>query len=378
MNRIKELTVFTNGDSSDINSWSNIPFFFTETAKSKGVKVNRVDIGPSINLKQKFDRSYFYRIIKKVHKNTSYDYFRSIIHFKNVRVRIKRAIRQYPDSDAYIFLTFSFSSTKLTNKPTVLLCDWTYDYYFKYFLNRKPDFFEKQSIRRENLQISGSDLVFSLFPGVADYMKKKYCTDNIYYIGNVINSICTSSRNEILCLKKQSYKLLFIGKIKYIEGARSLIEAFKLLKPKYPQLSLHFIGLYKTDFKSLPTDIYCHGYLEKGKDSDRELYYRLLKEAKIFINTTPKWSAFSASIEAMYFYTPIIVTPYNEFVEIFGDKIEFGAYCEKNTRSCIAEKIETLFNNDNYEELCNKAHHSVKEYTWSAYIDKMIALIEQK
>jgi hypothetical protein len=47
MIKIKEITVFTIGDSKKMSTWSNVPFFFTETLISKGVKVNRVDIGQS-------------------------------------------------------------------------------------------------------------------------------------------------------------------------------------------------------------------------------------------------------------------------------------------------------------------------------------------
>ena len=53
--------------------------------------------------------------------------------------------------------------------------------------------------------------------------------------------------------------------------------------------------------------------------------YEPFKKAKVFINTTPKWAAFSASIEAMYFYIPVVVTPYDEFTKTFGEHIEFGA-----------------------------------------------------
>jgi hypothetical protein len=95
----------------------------------------------------------------------------SFTHFTNVRYRIKKAINQYPNSDANIFLTFSFSSAGLTMKPSIQFCDWTYDHYFKFLLDRKPGFLEKQCIKREDSQIEGSDLVFPLFPSVAEYMK---------------------------------------------------------------------------------------------------------------------------------------------------------------------------------------------------------------
>lgn len=374
---IKEITVFTNGDSRRLDTWSNVPFFFTDTLTSKGIKVNTVDISPN-PLLNKIYQIFFFSILKLIFKNTTYDYFRSLAHFYDVRRRIKIAIKKHPHSEANIFLTFSFSSIGLANKPTILLCDWTYEYYLKYFENRKPDFFEKKSIKRENFQIEGSDLVFPFFPSVSDYMRKHYKNNNISYIGCFINSLYKVSKNEIIKKKESSFDLLFVGRPTYIEGARSLMKAFEKLKDVYPQLQLHIIGITDKDLKNTSKDIHCYGYLNKGKDTDRELYYDLFTRAKIFINTPPRWGSIAATIEAMYFCTPVIVTPFEEFVKKFGTEIEFGHYCKHNTPANIEEKILNILNSRCYDSLCANSHDSVKEYTWSRYIDKVILRIEEK
>jgi glycosyltransferase involved in cell wall biosynthesis len=374
---MKEVTVFSNGDSGKISTWSSIPYFFTKTLLSKGFKVNRVDINPPPNVEKIFNKTFF-RVLRKINKHSTYDYFRTLTHFTYVKSKIKKAIKKYPNSDANIFLTFNFSSAGLTDKPAIQLCDWTYDYYFKYFIDRKPDFFEKKCIKREDAQIEGSDLVFVLFPWVAKYMKKRYKNTNIHYIGNAINSLEEVSKVDIIKRKKNSNNILFVGNKKYIEGARSLINAFGKLKQNYPQLNLHIIGMHVGDFESLPKDVYCYGYLDKDKDADRKLYYKLFREAKLFVNTNPKWGAFSASIEAMYFYIPVIVTRNDDFVEIFGNDIDFGYYCEQNSSTLIEEKIIKILNNISYGSLCINAHKSIEEYTWNAYIDKLIKKIEDK
>jgi len=380
MRKIKELTVFSNGDSSKINTWSNVPYFFTKTLISKGIHVNRIDISPNKYLRRIFKLTV-YQIVKKI-KNTNYDYFRSSIHFYNVRFRIKKAIKKHPNSDAYIFLTYSFSSIGLTEKLSIQFCDWTYDYFFKYFLSRNPDFFEKQCIIRENSQIEGSDLVFTLFPGVSEYMKKNYKNRNIHYLGNVINSLLIPQETSILKHKENSNSILFVGGNKYIEGARTLINAFVILKQNFPQqfrqLSLHIIGIDGSEFSVLPDNVHCYGYLDKGKEKDKELYYNLLKEAKLFVNTNPKWGAFSASIEAMFFYTPVLVTPYKEFVKTFSESIDFGLLCNDSSPDSIAEKINNIISDPSYVSLCYNAHNSVKKYTWDNFADKLILKIEEK
>ncbi len=377
MDTIKEVTVYANGDSSNIRTWSNVPFFFTETLISKGIKVNRVDLRPSPILNRIYNKTCL-RILRMIHKNTTYKYFRSLVHFFDVRLRIKKAIENYKNSEVNIFLTFSFSSTGLTKKPAIMFCDWTYDHYINYFKNRKPDIFEKWCIKREDSQIEGSNLIFPLYQGVAEYMKNRYKHKSIFYLGNVINSLHDVTASQILERKSNSNNLLFIGSRKYIEGAQCLVNAFDVLKKEYPGLSLNIIGMNDSDFSNLPNGVNCYGYLDKGKDNERELYYSLLQNAKIFVNTTPKWGAFSAMLEAMYFYIPIIVTPYSEFVETFGMEIGFGYYCENSSLDLLCANIKNILNHQSYDTLCINAHESVKSFTWSAYIEKMLEVMKEK
>ena len=376
MDTIKEVTVFTNGNSRTLSTWSNVPFFLTETLISKGIKVNRVDLTPSLLL----DRLYgltWERTIRVISRDTTYTYFRSLIHFLDARLRIKEALNKFDNSEMNIFLTFSFSSVGMTKRPTVLICDWPYEHYINYRQNRKPDLVEKRSIKRENNQIEGADLIFPLFPDVTKYMKTRYKNKNIFYLGNVINSLYGPNDSEILEKKSNSNSLLFIGGRKYIQGAQCLVDAFHVLKKDYPHLSLNIIGMNDSDVFGVPKDgINCYGYLDKGKDVDRQLYYSLLQDAKIFVNTTPKWGAFSATLEAMYFYIPVIVTPFKEFGETFGMKIGFGCYCENNSADLCA-KIKKILDYPSYGTLCINAHESVKDFTWSAYIDKMLTKVKE-
>ena len=383
MDTIREVTVYTNGDSTNISTWSNVPFFLTENLISRGIKVNRVDLSPSPVLNKIYSKTWE-RIIRKIYKNTTYTYFRSLVHFLHTRIRIQKAVKTYTNSQLNIFLTFSFSSTGLTKTPAIQFCDWPYEHYIiNYRENHKPDLFERRCIRRENSQIEGSNLIFPLFPGVTEYMKERYQNKNIFHLGNVINSLHEVTNSQILERKPQSNSLLFIGSKKYAEGAQRLVQAFRELKKDYPTLSLDIIGLNVSDFGSdfgdqLNDGVNCYGYLDKGKQNERELYYSLLQDAKIFVNTTPKWGAFSATLEAMYFYIPVIVTPYKEFVETFGMQIGFGCYCENNSLDLLCANIKKILNHPSYSTLCINAHESVKDFTWGDYIDKMLKAIEEK
>ena len=206
-------------------------------------------------------------------------------------------------------------------------------------------------------------------------MQSRYPGKKISYLGNVINSLHEVSIDDIT-IKNNSHSLLFVGSKKYIEGAKALIAAFKILKETYSLLKLDIIGIEASNFESLPADITCYGYLNKGNSAEREIYYNIFRNARVFINTNPKWSAFSASIEAMYFYTPVIITPYDEFLKTFGQNIDFGYYCEENNSILIKDKILTILQHTSYKQLCINANNAVKDFTWQAYVDKMIEKIE--
>ncbi|WP_182425182.1 glycosyltransferase [Heyndrickxia coagulans] len=375
----KIITVFTEGDSNKLSTWSNVPFFLTNTLEKKGYIINRVDVNSN-----KIIRGIYNKIILKIikrlfNKKTEYYLNRTTYFEKRVERKMKRATKKYKDTDIFISTSFSYSPWKFTNKKTVLFCDWTIDYYYKYFLNRKPDRLERGAIERQDTQIDHSDYVISLFPDVTNYMKEKYSNKNIFYLGNVINSVLDVNMEQILKSKLESFSILFIGGKKYIEGAKSLIMAYDSLKLKYPRIIVNIIGISKEQFSYLPSEINCYGYLDKSKEKDKRVYYRLMSEAKLIINTTPKWAAFSATVEAMYWYTPVITTPYASFVKTFGTNINFGYYCEKNDPELINRFISKILqlSDSDYLNMCQSANKVVQQFSWDNYVNKLLKAISE-
>lgn len=373
--KVKEVTVFTSGDSTKLSTWSNVPFLFTKALLEKNIIVNRVDVSANSISKKLYDATAL-KVINVLSKNTSYDYYRSLVHYYNLKSRIKKGLKIYKNADANIFFAFGFPTAGLSKNINIQFGDWTFDYYLKEILNKKPDYFERKYISRENYQIACADLVFPLFPGVKKHLEDKNILNKIHYLGNVINTVVESNELENILLKENSFNILFAGSYKYIDGANSLIQAFEQLKNTIPNLQLHIIGIERTVFSKLPHNVFCYGYLDKDNPDQQALYYTLLKQAKVFINTTPKWAGFSATIEAMYFYIPVIVSPYYEFIETFGNEIDFGFYCNDNTPEKIEVQIKNIFNHQDYKTLCTNAHKAVHHFTWGNYIEKMINIVE--
>jgi hypothetical protein len=87
---MNEVIVFTNGDSSKLSTWSNVPYCFTETLIRRGIRVHRVDINPRPRLRKWFNR-WVMPFVRRISPDTTYDYFRSFIHYLDVKQRIRAA-----------------------------------------------------------------------------------------------------------------------------------------------------------------------------------------------------------------------------------------------------------------------------------------------
>jgi glycosyltransferase involved in cell wall biosynthesis len=125
-------------------------------------------------------------------------------------------------------------------------------------------------------------------------------------------------------------------------------------------------------FSELPealgdNDIFCYGYLHKEVANECDLYYKLLLSAKIFVNPASQWGGYSSTVEAMFYGCPVIVSPYDDFVENFGGEIDFGIY---HTSGKLSDEIYAVLNmpTNDYRRMAKNGADRVKDYTWDNYV----------
>ena len=248
MKSIKEITIFCGGDINKINTWSGVPYFLCTALRAKGITVNHVDTGIERKLEWIYNKLTGPLVIKLL-RNYRADYSTSLLRYIIVRNKIENGISKYPASDCLIFFSFCYSAAGITKIPSVMISDWTLEYFIRFILKRKPLYFERRALHRDDKQIEMTEAVFSLFPKITEYLKQKYINPNIFYLGNGVNSVYTPPKNyqEMISIKQKSYKLLFIGQKKYSQGLLTLIHAFQLLKNEFPNLSIHVIGMNEKD-----------------------------------------------------------------------------------------------------------------------------------
>ncbi len=367
---IRKLIVFSTQDSSELSSWSNVPYLFCETLKSQGIRLEQVTIRENASLR------LLVLVLKKALRvltgfETSWDYSRSWLHFLLARWQMDRACWKH-EHDGVLVLTFSYGPSRSGKKPLFLFGDWPYAYAIEYFKGRTPDWLERHALRREREVIETADDVFILFPVAQDYVASHFAGGHSHYLGNVINAV-EAPKEEDIAAKAGSRSLVFIGKPHYREGADRLLEAFARLKPRYPDLTLDIIGMDESSLGRLPEGVQCHGYLDKGDDAQRSTYYRILRKARIFVNTNPKWASFSATLEAMYFHTPIITSKYPEMQRTFGEELSFGTYFLDGGRD-LEQLIEDLLRDEAYIVKARWAHEASRNFSWGHYVTAMMKI----
>ena len=377
----KKILFVCYGDSSSPKAWSNVPFLFTENLKKQGFEILRLNISP--NKKHEFLwTKYAERVLSRFFPTQQYSFVKTPFARKAVYTKIKKAIKNSPDLYFTIFLSFDFYN-KFNKVPSLIFHDWSYDMIILDRLKRKPYFFEKWFIKYQNEAFNKSDIVVSLFQDAQKLISERH-GKKVHHLGaNVVNDINFSkpTPDQILKQKVNSQELLLIGSSKYLEGARKLVQAVRILQKEYPDLTINFVNLPKDRLLLEETDrnINCYNYLDKGDIEQNKQYYNLLTNAKILVNPSEIWAAYSSTIECMYYYTPIIIKPYDAFTLDYGKEYEFGVYLENTEVATIIKAIRSilLMDEDSYTKLCYRAHELVKDQTWENYTKKIVELMDE-
>lgn len=403
---MKEILFFADYNPRDASTWSNVPCCFVNALEEKGYQVRTFSTFPNKRWVLLYDNYirlildfFFYPLTRK---RTVYFGYSRLYQWIGER-KIKKANKKYSDAVFCFFMNYLFYN-KFNDIPSLLFGDWTVEM----GLERKgikPSFFHQRCIEKEREAIENAEYTISIFPQCADTMKEKYPKGNIHYLGgnfiNDLSGINILSKEEgvrykdeqqnhikdgfkaiyiedLINKKEKSSKILFIGKPdRYKESAIKVIEAVKLLQKQkdFSDIELNIIGISKDLLPSVPDFVHCHGFLHKDNKQECDLYYKLLMESKVIVNPTPKWAAYSSTIEALYFCTPLIVSPYDDFVAEFGENITFGLYNHEYNQECIADNIKKVLTASHYKKMCLDAHYIVKDYTWDVYTNKVLNLI---
>ena len=372
----KCINFYSCGDSMQLKTWSNVPYFFAKELEKKGYNLNRINIEPSPFLNKWYNR-ISYLVFQRIFRKDACPIFsRSWIHRAIILGKIRK-VTSRTDSEICLnlFLSYLFYN-KYSSKPSVLWCDWS-DAIVIQRIGRKVKKYEKKHLMHEASVIKNADAVFSMFPTCRNSMEKMYDREIIYLDRNVVNTFYQGDMDfsSIIETRKNSNSILFIGNQRYLPGLKRLIEAMIDVRRYASDYYIDVIGMDRSLMPSVPEWVKFHGYLDKGVASENEKYYELLFNAKVLVNPTVGWAGYSSVIEAMYYATPVVVSSFEDFVEEFGETISFGAYCRVDDD--LSELIKKVIFSSDYVNIACMAHSVVKDYTWSRYVDEFLSKLKK-
>jgi hypothetical protein len=157
-----KINLFCWGDSNDINTWSNVPYFFARALIAQKVDVRRLNLIPQggliyralnfLNGKRNRVASLFGLRPRPI--------FRVPAFHRLVNFHLAKASRKFQDADLNLFLSFSFSSHRYSNVPVALYCDRTYEHHLEE-QDIRPGYVDRCLIRREKRNLQDARYVFT-------------------------------------------------------------------------------------------------------------------------------------------------------------------------------------------------------------------------
>jgi glycosyltransferase involved in cell wall biosynthesis len=365
----------TTAPSKSYKSWSNIPYLLHKNLEKKGCSVKNYVMREVEPLKTAFNLPV--RVLNKFFNlGTTYFYVRTPVHFFFTRLYGCYIGLVSAKQDVMLVQGFSFPLHNGKNKQ-IIFGDWPSEYLFEKFLKRQPGRWEQNSIDRENAVIEAADAVVTLFPDVRDYMLQKYQNKNIYCFGNVVNvDDEVVVPKDIQHRKINSKRLLFVGRPFYLSGAIELINAVRNIRQAGLDCEVDIVGIEPSLVGAEYEWLKVHGYLDKEKPEEKEKYFELMSNARLFVNTTPGWSSFQAILEAMYFHNPIVVRPNESLSSYFPNLNDFSYILAGGEENLTELLLEGFSDEKKYRLLSEISSQSVQSSTWGNFTEKMLTLLE--
>jgi len=364
----------TTASSKEYKSWSNIPYLLQKNLEKRGYIVENHVLRELNPFKTIFNLPI--RIIKKFFKlETQYFYVRTPLHFFMTYLYSFYIKLVSAKDDVIIVQGFSYPLNNKKNRQ-IIIGDWPSEYLFEKFLKRIPTRLERKSIDRENKVIECADAVITLFPNVHEYMLQKYKNRKIYCFNNVVNiDDDVVLPRDIRQRKLDSNRLLFIGQTFYLEGALELVNAALNLRKLGFECEVDIVGIERKMIHVEYEWLKVYGYLDKGNAIHKKLYYEILSNARLFVNTTNGWSGFQAILEAMYFHNPIVVKTNETLISYFPSLDSFAHMYDESKTSLEAILVESFSNDYEYQKLSDAAKKAVESSTWNNFTNELIKII---
>lgn len=364
-----EINLFSFGDSADISTWSNLPYFFSKALLARGVRLNRIDLYPTKNQVYRKYRAFIGRcagMASRLGINLNVEPYRDPVSIALINRKIKREIRRHPHADANAFLTFSFSSYRWSRTPAVHYCDENYAHYLK-DTGRLANWKDRYLIARENNILANAFWIFTTGQECAEFIRRQHPSKRVQRLPSGINldDIITNRADQILAEKRRNKSILFIGMGKWKRGIDLLIEAFTRFNHQNGETyTLHIVGTPVETAKEAGPNIRSYGYLNKHNPRQFATYLHLLKTARLFVMPMREGPLPGVIKEAGFMFTPVIITDIWNVSDIIQHGVN-GILVARPSAADFADRMQDLVDDDGiWEQLARNAHRMAQRFSW--------------
>jgi len=172
--------------------------------------------------------------------------------------------------------------------------------------------------------------------------------------------------------------ILYLGVLDFRKGIVNILDAFEMIKPKFPDLKLVLAGDLNPFVTSIPERLDGYRYIDDvirtGFVSDDQKRV-LLSSAEVFLFPS-EYEGFGIPVlEAMACGSPVITTNVSSLPEVGGDA---ALYVTPKQPEELAEAIQKILDSDNLRSsLIEKGFAQTKKFSWDKTAEMMEKVYKQ-
>jgi glycosyltransferase involved in cell wall biosynthesis len=374
------INLFTNGDCTNINTWSGLPYYFYRSLCNQGLGVTPLNLAPVGRTEAVLRRALNARarLIRLVRPDYRYEMLRSRLHHAVVNRKLRFMTRRHRDADLNVFLTFTFSSRRFVRVPVVHFCDITYEHHLEE-IGRAPTRNDRAFIEIDRQNIENADLVLTTGQACLDFITSRYRPKRAFCLrtGNSTDADVPDPE-RLLTEKEHSKNILFIGRGAHSRGADILIQSFKLFNERRDNaFTLNIVGVNPNELpeplRAPDPNVRFHGYLDRNIPADLALYNGLIASAKMFVMPRRSGPFPGVIREALLHCTPAIVSSVSpeilmhERESLLVDSLDPAAFAQSMDRLVDDPVL--------WRRLALNGHQARSRYPWSSTAEKFVDIV---
>jgi glycosyltransferase involved in cell wall biosynthesis len=370
---LRKINVFALGDSTNVNTWSNLPFYLCAALEQRAT-LRRINLLPP---KPAIAYSALRRVARPLWQSfaaSHEDAFRNRLRSSLINKRIAMTSRVCKDADLDLFLTFSFSSYGTSRAPVVHYCDRTYEHYLEEN-GIRPALKDRYFIEQEKQNLRNAFCVFVTNELCREFIRERYGINNVILVPAGINVETTSvfDPDSLIKEKLRSKDVVFIAREAYRRGVDIAVDAFRLAAQGKKEWRLHIVGVRPEEVRADDERIKVYGYLRKDLPADRVVYDDLYRRARVFVCPVRKGQPPTGAIrEAQLMCSAVVLSDVSDGPELVRHGYN-GLLTDSLKPEAFAHYMTQLVENDvMWSKLALAAHQSIRERTWDKTVSELI------